>query len=654
MLPHDYSNNLKHNGEVTKTRIAFVGTKTLNEIGKKVAATLNSSLELTFIDSTFNDATDQVKSLIRQAHIQGVISSGGNEFCLAKAIPDIPVTHIPIDGFDLISALAKAANIADKIALLSYDNHIASLLHPIGCLLNRPLILSGFQDVESARNEIIRVKNEGCAIVGSSLIVDLAREAGIMAHHYYSERNVTLAMHAAILNRPQTASVNACSNDSNPVIDGFFEPALLLNQNGQLVAFNHAARELWGDKYNIDLREKISRQLSALSQVSCDKSKAFSNSEIAQVSNGGFALTSIPFRLNNGERGTLILYKPSTPKQPKSNTEASAKYQIGDFLGHSNAAKHIQTLSLRYAKAESTILITGESGTGKELIAQGIHNLSKRRNSPFIAVNTSAMQESLIESELFGYEDGTFTGSKKGGKTGLFEAANGGTIFLDEIGDMPLALQTRLLRVLQEKEILKLGSHQPISINVRVIAATNKNLKAEIDAGNFREDLYYRLNILDITVPPLRQRREDILPISKLFLQKLSAHEEGNTFLNEHLEYIVQAFGQYDWPGNVRELQNIIERLFVYYQCQPEVSLPDFETLQSICPELHYPKNPVAASKCEAHPESLKQEQKAHEISHIKKVLEECDNNVSIAAQKLGVSRTTLWRKTKNNCLGNL
>ena len=188
MLAHDCFNGLSQNGEPIKTRIAFVGTKTLNEIGKRVATNLDSSLELTFIDNTFDEATAQVRKLIKQKNIHGVVSSGGNECCIASAISHIPLTHIPIDGFDLMSALAQAAYTADKIALLSYDNRIAPLLQPISDILNRPLILSGFHDVASARDKINRMKSDGYAIVGSSLVVDLAREAGIMAHHYYSER----------------------------------------------------------------------------------------------------------------------------------------------------------------------------------------------------------------------------------------------------------------------------------------------------------------------------------------------------------------------------------------------------------------------------------------------------------------------------------
>ncbi|HEY4490755.1 MAG TPA: sigma 54-interacting transcriptional regulator, partial [Acidobacteriota bacterium] len=188
----------------------------------------------------------------------------------------------------------------------------------------------------------------------------------------------------------------------------------------------------------------------------------------------------------------------------------TAKYELSQILGTSAAIHRAKVLANQYAKANSTILITGETGTGKELFAQGIHNGSPRKNNPFVAINCAAFPESLLESELFGHEEGAFSGSKRGGKAGLFEAAHTGTIFLDEIGDMPFPLQTRLLRVLQEKEILRVGSNEPMQVDIRVIAATNRNLKKSVTDGNFREDLFYRLNILCINLPPLRERIDDL------------------------------------------------------------------------------------------------------------------------------------------------
>jgi len=224
-----------------------------------------------------------------------------------------------------------------------------------------------------------------------------------------------------------------------------------------------------------------------------------------------------------------------------------ARYSFKDILTQSSNMKECIRIAKKIADSDLTVLITGESGTGKELLAQSIHNESKRKNQPFIAVNCAAMPENLLESELFGYDRGAFTGALKEGKKGLFEAANNGTIFLDEIGDMPLHLQTRLLRILQEKQVMRIGSDKVIDIDIRVVAATNKNLHNLIEGGDFREDLYYRINVLPILIPPLRERKEDVMLLLKHFLKnKYEFSIEAKKIIEE-----------YNWPGNIRELMNI-------------------------------------------------------------------------------------------------
>lgn len=210
------------------------------------------------------------------------------------------------------------------------------------------------------------------------------------------------------------------------------------------------------------------------------------------------------------------------------------------------------------ASSVSTVLLNGESGTGKELFAQAIHNASSRRRGPFIAINCGALPRDLIESELFGYDEGAFTGARKGGQLGKFEFANGGTIFLDEIGDMPLETQVKLLRVLQERQITRLGGHKAIPVDIRVIAATNRNLEQLVEQGNFRSDLFYRLNVMSITIPPLRERAEDTVLLTQNMLRKISKK------LNKKIVRISTGFFQsirnYSWPGNVRQLENVLER----------------------------------------------------------------------------------------------
>ena len=227
-----------------------------------------------------------------------------------------------------------------------------------------------------------------------------------------------------------------------------------------------------------------------------------------------------------------------------------AQYRFEDIITQSPRMRECVELARKFAGSDLTVLVTGASGTGKELVAQSIHNASDRRKYPFVAVNCAAIPESLLESELFGYERGAFTGALKGGKAGLFEQANNGTVFLDEIGDMPLALQARLLRVLQERQVMRIGSDRVIHVNIRVIAATNQDILAKVTAGLFREDLYYRLNVLPLKVPPLRERPEDVM----LLLNHFIASERNGTLAFD--DDSTGVLLSYPWPGNVRELMN--------------------------------------------------------------------------------------------------
>ncbi|MBZ0154989.1 MAG: sigma 54-interacting transcriptional regulator [Alphaproteobacteria bacterium] len=232
----------------------------------------------------------------------------------------------------------------------------------------------------------------------------------------------------------------------------------------------------------------------------------------------------------------------------------------GDVVVESPVMKRVLDLTLRIAKVDSVVLILGESGTGKEVFAKLIHSLSSRSNGPFISINCGAIPENLLESELFGYEKGSFSGAGKDGKPGLFELANGGVIFLDEIGEMPLSLQVKLLKVLQDMKAYRLGGVKPVKFDVRVVAATNRNLLDLVREEKFREDLFYRLYVVPIEVPPLRERREDIFPLSWHFLKMYNQKYKQSKTISSELIEILEA---YNWPGNVRELQNIIERLIV-------------------------------------------------------------------------------------------
>jgi propionate catabolism operon transcriptional regulator len=320
-----------------------------------------------------------------------------------------------------------------------------------------------------------------------------------------------------------------------------------------------------------------------------------------------------------------------------------ARYELAGIVGKSPAIRAARTLAERYAATDGTVLITGESGTGKEMFAQGIHNASLRRERPFVAINCAAFPEALLESELFGYEEGAFTGSRRGGRAGLFEAAHGGTIFLDEVGDVPITLQTRLLRVLQERQVLRLGSNDPTPIDVRVVAATNRDLMKEIARGAFRNDLFYRLNILPIHVPPLRARSEDVAPIAETLLREALARHRVPATHPEPLALVLPLVEAYAWPGNVRELENVLERIAVF--CLHRATDPDgvsASELRAVVPELFQlsPERPDSGA-------DLRRARGAEEAAVIHRVIDECDGNMTEAAKRLGVGRSTLYRKLR-------
>ena len=236
------------------------------------------------------------------------------------------------------------------------------------------------------------------------------------------------------------------------------------------------------------------------------------------------------------------------------------EFQFSNLIGNSSKMRDVFAVASQVARRDSTVLITGESGTGKELLAKALHQNSTRVGKPFITVNCGALPETLIEAELFGHTKGAFTGAA-GERTGKFEAANEGTVFLDEIGELPLSMQVKLLRVLQEREVDKLGSSHPVKVNVRIIAATNRDLKLQVEDGEFREDLYYRLSVITIELPPLRSRREDIPFLTAHFLKRYSErYNTGRLVLEDEALELLQ---KYDWPGNIRELENVVERVSV-------------------------------------------------------------------------------------------
>ncbi|MBS7525275.1 sigma 54-interacting transcriptional regulator [Fusibacter paucivorans] len=395
------------------------------------------------------------------------------------------------------------------------------------------------------------------------LLTHLAFDLNLLEKYLYKQKQLLISTYQKL--SVEYLRAERLKDSLQTIINELDEAIIGVNQQHRITEFNKTAERLLHLRKEQVLhrtlqdvfktKEPIGTFLSKHNNIVLLQDKQifinFVSTTSDNISGGIYILREVKKLQESEEHVRRILYK--------KNYAYSARYHFEEIVARNSEMMSIIQNAQFLSKADSTILITGESGTGKEVLAQSIHNASPRRNQPFIAVNFAAMNDNLIESELFGYEEGAFTGAKKTGKKGLFELAHNGTIFLDEIGDSSLWVQSRLLRVLEEKEIMRLGDTKIIPVDVRVIVATNKNLLSLIKDGKFREDLYYRLNVFKVHIPPLRERKEDIQPLIRAIMRN---YQFEKTF-SEQAEQLVMA---YHWPGNIRELRNMVEYVAVKTQ----------------------------------------------------------------------------------------
>ncbi|KMY48981.1 sigma-54 interaction domain-containing protein [Peribacillus loiseleuriae] len=373
------------------------------------------------------------------------------------------------------------------------------------------------------------------------------------------------------------------------ILDHSSDEIFVLDCDKRILYVNQACERHYGLKptdvigqYNIDLFEKGYWKPSIVPEVYKRKKPCYMKQ---QTYIGAELLTSaIPILNDRGEIDLVVITSTETHtyKMVKANetvdelTTTQNDNELGRIITNSGKIHRILSFCEKVAPTDSTILIQGESGTGKGVFAHFIHQISKRKSGPFLTINCAAIPEELLESELFGYSKGAFTGASKTGKSGLIEAADGGTVFLDEIGEMPLALQAKLLQVIQDKQFIPVGGSEMKKVDIRIIAATNQNLIEMVNDKRFREDLFYRLNVIDIHLPPLRERKEDIIPLTYNFLNKFNEKYHDNKVISEECLNILI---HYSWPGNVRQLENLIERLVVISDSVIQVAdLPDLIT----------------------------------------------------------------------------
>lgn len=434
-------------------------------------------------------------------------------------------------------------------------------------------------------------------------------------------------------------------NYMESVIENLDKGIMIVDKEGKIVNINKFGAEIFNKDKDALLKEHINYILPNLENIlpKLDENKSTIIKEV-KLKHTSTYKTKLVFKAIKHKEKTIgmVVTMRNEKEEIDVKDTTGAFLTFNDIIGESAAIINVITNCKIISNSPSTVLIQGESGTGKEVLAQAMHNYSLRRGNKFVAINCGAIPDNIIESELFGYEDGTFTGGKKGGKLGKFEIANGGTLFLDEIGEMPLDMQVNLLRVLQEGRVTRLGGSKEINVDVRVIAATNKNLKKEIKKGTFREDLYYRLCVIPITLPPLRERKGDVEKLIEYFLRVKSFK------LNKHMleikEDLYNSLLSYNWPGNIRQLENYIENI---------VNL-DGKLSFDLWEEEDDKKNQVITEEMIGNISDKSEEVNKDnfnlqelEIKTIEEAMKYYNNNMTKVAKALGISRNTLYLKTK-------
>ena len=435
--------------------------------------------------------------------------------------------------------------------------------------------------------------------------------------------------------------LNQTYNYMKTVIENVDKGIIIVDTSGKIININELALKILDKKNNNLIDEDINYIIpnfkSIIDRISNNNERL--RREI-KLSHDSIYKTEVIFKgikHNDKVIGVVVTLAKIKEKEVESSF-TGAFFTFNDIIGKSDAIKNVITNCKIIANSPSTILIQGESGTGKEVLAQAIHNYSIRKNNKFVAINCGAIPSNIIESELFGYEDGTFTGGKKGGKIGKIELANGGTLFLDEIGEMPLDMQVKLLRVLQEGRLTRLGGSKEIPVDMRVIAATNKNLKKEVREGRFREDLFYRLCVIPIKLPPLRERNGDIALLIEYFLRAKSLKLEKE--IPKLQENLLEKLLNCNWQGNIRQLENCIENIVnLNGELSPDF-LEEFEDMDKVITN----KNNSIVSKYQKHRnlnlDFIEREAIINAINYNK-------YNISRTAKDLGVSRNTLYLKLK-------
>lgn len=586
----------------------------------------------------------------RQAGAQVIISRGGTASIIRKHV-NIPVLEAKVTSHDLLRVIAPYRNQKKTLGVIGYENIVR------GCrttceLLDIPMedliICNDFnEDIDwlALQNKAQKlVSAHGIKhIIGDTLVASKFTFQKVNVHLITSGKEALLetideARHIVQVREDERAVAERFKTVINIVRDGI----IAVDEREHITVINPAAEAIFNLAANDILGQPIEKFIEHFHIDRILKSGRAEMNQVQKVSRGYILSNQIPIQVDGETKGVVATFQEikkiqdaeQSIRQNLYSNGFMTKYRFIHFITGDPAAKQMILLAKNYAKANATVLIQGESGTGKEILAQSIHSDSRRAGGPFVAINCAALPPQLLESELFGYVEGAFTGAKKGGKPGLFELAHKGTIFLDEVGDIDSVLQGRLLRVLQEKQVMRIGSDAIIPVDIRIIAATNRDLNELVTAGRFRMDLYYRLNVLNLRTIPLRERKHDIMLLTAHFLKEFGS--EYGCYLEPLPGEIMNRLAQHCWPGNVRELKNVIERIAV----QTGNTQLSSATAKFILEDLTLHSGSLPAA-----PESFL----TGNLQEIKRkailtVLEEEEYNKTRTAKRLGVDRSTIDR----------
>ncbi|MCB8815552.1 sigma 54-interacting transcriptional regulator [Desulfosporosinus shakirovi] len=573
-----------------------------------------------------------------------IVSRGVTAWMIRESGVSLPVIDVLIGGLDILEAYLQAKRLGSAIGIVdvkemiqeivSFEEIVGESFVKYALADQKEDILKGVAALKAAEVQVV---------IGKIAMVNAAKKLGMQAVVIKSGRE---AVQRAFAEAKRVLAVRKLEKrrveQLKAILDFTYDGVIAMNEEGRISVYNPVAEKLTGWTAEKAIGQLV---IDVLPKSRCQnvlKTGKAEVGEIMEINRVKVVANNIPIKVDNKLEGVVTTFQSVDRLQSLEHkvrrTLADrghvAKHSFSHIIGQSQAINDAVKWAREYAQVDSTVLLHGRTGSGKELFAQAIHNASPRRCESFVAINCAALPENLLESELFGYVEGAFTGARKGGKAGVFEIAHGGTLFLDEVGEMAPSLQARLLRVLEEGEVMRLGDNSILPVNVRLVAATHRDLKEMVEKASFREDLFYRLNVLSLVVPELADRGNDILLIARHFLEKFGRKMKRSTGgLSGEVEQILL---DYPWPGNIRELRNAMERL-VMLTGEREISEDD--TARALGLDR---KQTVIIPERE---ERLRGEVELAEIRSIQKALKECGGNKTETARRLGISRTTLWRK---------